>query len=108
MLPLFRHDDPDIGAIVPGPSAIVPEHRVDPEPGPFELAGHLAHRESPERQVEAVLPGLATPLLDILLFERGQVALRILADRFNERELGAASASSQRPVLVSRYLGTSA
>ena len=37
MLPLFRQDDPDIGAVVPGASPVVAEHGVDREPGALEL-----------------------------------------------------------------------
>src|SRR6478752_6477234 len=33
MLPLFRHDDPDISAVVPRPAAIVAEHRIDAKSG---------------------------------------------------------------------------
>src|SRR4051812_41841513 len=41
ILLLFRHDDPDIGAVVPRPSAVVAEHRVDAESGGVELSRHL-------------------------------------------------------------------
>src|SRR5450830_972251 len=44
MLPLFRHDDPDVGAVVPGASPVVPEHGVDAKSGAFELARHLPDR----------------------------------------------------------------
>src|SRR5450759_3093838 len=96
MLPLFRHDDPDVGAVVPGASPVVPEHGVDAKSGSFELARHLPDRERAERQVEAVLPRPVSSALDILLLERREVPLRILADRLDERELRAAGTQHTR------------
>src|SRR5678815_3303881 len=95
ILPLFRHDDPDIGAVVPRPAAIVAEHGVDAEPGTLELSRHLRHRQGAERQVEAMLARPDAAPLHVFLLERRQPALRVLPDRFDESELGAAGLAAQ-------------
>ena len=94
MLPLFRHDDPDVRALVPRPAAIIAKHGVDAKSGAFEVAGHLPDGEGAERQVEAVLARRAAPPLHVGLLERGQMPRRILPDRFDERELGTSGVAA--------------
>src|SRR4051812_23705841 len=56
-VPPVRHQNPHVRALVPRPSAIVAEDRVDAKSGACELTGHLRHRESPEDELEVMLAG---------------------------------------------------
>src|SRR5438270_9529303 len=53
-LPLFGQDDPDIRARIPWTSAVVAEHRVHSESGPFDPRSHLRNRERAKRQGESM------------------------------------------------------
>ena len=91
ILHLFRQEDPDVGARVPGLAAIVAEHRLHAESGPFEPAPHLRDRTacgmSARSGAPCVRPAAA---LDVALVEGRQPARRVLPDRLDERQVAAA------------------
>jgi uncharacterized repeat protein (TIGR03803 family) len=82
-------DHPDVGALVPGPAAIIAEDGVDREARAFEPGGHLPDRQGPERQREMVLPALAVARRGVPLVEDRQRAGAILRHRFDQRHLRA-------------------
>src|SRR6476659_4876220 len=78
-----RHDDPDVGALVPRPAAIVAEDGLDGEAGALELPRHLRHGERAKREIEPVLPCLVAAPFHVPLLEGRQAARRVLADRLD-------------------------
>src|SRR4029077_7313975 len=84
-----RKDNPDVGAVVPGPPAIIAENRLNRKPCPSQSPRHLRDRERPECQIEAVFRGLATATLAVDLLENRHAAPPVVTDGFDEREVRA-------------------
>ena len=61
----LRDDDPDVRALVPRPTLIIAQHRLNRESGALQAPGHLRHRECSEREREAVNRLQASASLDI-------------------------------------------
>ena len=96
ILHLFRQEDPDIGARVPGLTAVVAQHGFHAESGPFEPPPHLRDGQRAERQLEAVLRRAAPAAFDVSLIERREAAPRVLPDRFDERQAARRRATGLR------------
>src|SRR5580700_9473611 len=90
ILHLFREDDPDIGALVPGAPPVVAEHRFDPESRRLEASGHLTNGQRAERQLEAMFGHPPPCALDVPLFECREAAAPVLANRLDQRQVGPA------------------
>src|SRR5260370_35613941 len=75
ILHLFREDDPDIGALVPGAPPVVAEHRLDLKSRRLQPLCHLTNGQRAERQLEPVLGRSLVRALDVPLFkDRGPPA----------------------------------
>src|SRR6266852_6105688 len=85
ILHLFRDDDPDIGALVPGPPPVVAEHRFDRKSRRLEPLCHLTNGQRAERQLEAVLGHSLVRALDVLLFKDREATASVLANRLDQR-----------------------
>src|SRR5271154_4689808 len=73
-----RHEDPDVGPLVPGATAVVAERRLDDKPGALELTRHVGHRERAKREIESMFARLGAAPLDVGLLERGQAPAAVL------------------------------
>src|SRR5687767_635794 len=89
-----REDDPDLGARVPGPAAIIAEERRDLEPGLLEAASHLWDRKGPERERKAVDTSMPPTTLGELLIEDRPPTRAVLPHRFHERHVGSPAAAA--------------
>ena len=91
ILHLFRQEDPDVRARVPGPAAIVAQHGFDAKSGAFDPARHLRDGQRTEGQIEAMFASAAAPAFDVPLFERREPPPGILPDRFHQCQVRPSS-----------------
>src|SRR6266851_3864566 len=87
ILHLFREDDPDIGALVPGAPPVVANHRLDRKSRCLQPFCHLTNGQRAERQLETVLGHSLVRALDVQLLKDREPAASVLTNRLDQGQV---------------------